>query len=118
MTADTWVVRVRVARMCWTSPVMTGREAEDYREGLRAQVLAAGDGTGMVDFRALGGRQVSVRAREVVAVEAAPWTERERRDDATADSPGTAFLRSLRDTVALDAAIARHPAGSRQPIVR
>jgi hypothetical protein len=128
VTADSWVVRVRVARMCWTSTVMTGREAEDYREGLRAQVLAAGDGAGMVDFRALGGRQVAVRARDVVAVETAPWTEREistggfqaSEDPGVAvnsrcERSGTAFLRRVSG---LDGSMARHPAGSRAPVVR
>lgn len=123
MTADTWVVRIRVTRTCWTSPVMTSHEAEEYREALRAQVVAAGDGVALVDFRALGGRHVSVRARDVVSVETSPWIEHREEQEPYRASGGTVInatvpLGPVADGVADGTEFLRHLHGSRQPVVR
>lgn len=127
MSAEQWVVRLRVARTCWTSSVMTGQEADSYREGLRAQILAAGDSPRMVDFVGLGGRHVSVRARDVVAVETSRWIDHEQ--PAGDEQPRGATLggyiappadgtRFLQQVAGVDEAMARHPAGSRKPVIR
>lgn len=74
MSAGRAVVKLRWARGTFTSPQMTPADAELLVESLRIALHNIGDGPAMIGFLAAGGREVDVRAREVVAVEYAPDT--------------------------------------------
>lgn len=66
------VVRVKVARNAFTSPLLPVDEALDVAETLRKDVVDCGDGWWFVPFTGFDGRQVQIRAREVVAIEWVP----------------------------------------------
>lgn len=94
MTAPTQaVVRVKVARNVFTSPLMPLDEAKDAAETLRKDVVDCGDGWWFVRFAGFDGREVQIRARDVVAIEFVPdLPDRIRPPDveraARAGSPG------------------------------
>jgi plasmid stability protein len=71
-----WAVKIRAsASHWWTSPWLLEDEARAIARGLRRDLGNLTQGPGFVEFRASGGREVSIRARDIVAVELVPWHE-------------------------------------------
>lgn len=114
-------VRLRWARGTFITDPMPRAEAGKLQDDLLDEVAAKGDGCGFVDFPGLEGREVSVRARDVVAVEFLPELPDRRPAPFAAggvhvavsgggqgeigEAPGTAFLRQqAAGRVRLDAA--------------
>lgn len=69
------VVKVLTERRTWTSPRLLPDEAAEVRASLRSQIAAAGDSPALVTFGGRDGRDVDVRAREVIAIECGPASE-------------------------------------------
>lgn len=88
MTAGQGRVRLRWSRGTYLTAVMPLAEAGELQDELLEDVIAKGDGVGFVDFTGHDGREVSVRARDVVAVECLP----ELPDRPTLPATGTAWL--------------------------
>lgn len=104
------VVRVKVARNVFTSPLMPLDEAKEAADTFRRAVVECGDGWWFVKFAGFDGREVQIRAREVVVIEYVPdLPDRVRPSsgagsgarvdglnvNVTAASDGTTFLRQL-----------------------
>jgi hypothetical protein len=71
-----YAVKIRAsASHWWTSPWLLEDEARGIARELRRDLGNLTSGPGFVEFRASGGREVAIRARDVVAVELLPWHE-------------------------------------------
>lgn len=85
------VVRVKVARNAFTSPLLPLDEARQAAEQLRRDVIECGDGWWFVRFTGFDGREVHIRARDVVAIEYVPDLPDRIRPPLT----GTEYLRQV-----------------------
>lgn len=72
------VVRLLARHRTWTSAPMSPDGAENRAANLRRAVADAGDGPGLIPFRCGDGREVDIRAREIVAIEHQACTEAPR----------------------------------------
>lgn len=67
------VVRVVGPHGGWTTKPYPRADAEEMRDALTTWIESIGDDPTLIPFMACGGRHISFRARDVVAVELSPY---------------------------------------------
>ncbi len=70
---DLWVVRVVGPHGGWTTKPMPSISAKWLQEQLKAEIEGIGDDPTLMPFDACGGRHITFRARDVIAVERCPY---------------------------------------------
>jgi hypothetical protein len=63
------VVRIIARNRQWTSPPMDAADARTEAVGLLEQLEGVGSSTALIDFDCGDGREVSIRARDILAIE-------------------------------------------------
>lgn len=102
-------VKMRTRSQTWTTPPLAPAHAALLAEKLLGAVSGAGGGDRFIGFDCRDGRNVQVRAREIVSIEHGPTdqgaqhggtagAEPARPTDRTA-AAGTDWLRSVRDSI-------------------
>lgn len=82
-----FVVRVTTRGQAWTSNGMAEAAADDLADAFEDQVIALGGSYGFVNFTGRGGRELSIRARDITSIEVRPEREFERVDDSPHPQP-------------------------------
>lgn len=99
MTAQgSQTVRLRCGGGYWTAPPMAPDRAEELRKRISNELAQIGEGWSfLTPFRTVDGRDVVIRARNVTAVEVAPWRERFTEEHGSVGLPGTKWLHDQAD---------------------